>query len=217
MNTFPPLEVARKVCVAEDRIEMTILVKPFPLIRQWLPLVLALSWAASAQAAQPLEKADYRIGPGDVLQVIVWKESDLTREVTVRTDGKITLPLLGDVESAGRAPQQLAADIAAGLARFIESPQVAVGVAQPNSRKIFVVGQVARAGAFPLIGPTTFLQALALAGGFQQFAKSDKVIVVRQTASGQTLVRVDYKKIESGTDVEGQDVFLEPGDTIVVP
>jgi polysaccharide export outer membrane protein len=156
--------------------------------------------------------------PGDVLQVFVWKETDLTRDVTVRYDGKITLPLLGDILASGRTPSQLAVDLQNRLLRFVASPQVTVGVGQANSRRVFVVGQVARPGAYPLLGPTTFVQALALAGGFVQFAKSDKVIIVRREADGyQTLVRVDYKKIESGSDVEGQNVLLQPDDTVVVP
>jgi len=190
----------------------------FRLVRHCLAVALITAWLApAAGAAEAQETADYLIGPGDVVQVFVWKEADLTRDVTVRYDGKISLPLLGDVPAAGRTPLQLASDLEARLGRFVASPQVTVGVAQPNSHRIFVVGLVARAGAFPLLGPTTFLQALALAGGFQQFAKSDRVIVVRQSAGAQVLVRVDYKKIESGTDVDGQNIFLEPGDTVVVP
>jgi len=178
-------------------------------------LLVAGSIRPAAAADEP--QAEYLIGPGDVVQVYVWKEADLTRDVTVRFDGKMTLPLLGDVPAAGRTPMQLAQDLQTRLARFVSTPQVTVGVGQPNSQRVFVVGQVLRAGAYPLIGPTTFLQALALAGGFQQFAKSDKVIVVRHTGGTQALVRVDYKKIESGTDVDGQNVFLQPGDTVVVP
>jgi polysaccharide export outer membrane protein len=186
-------------------------------VLRWLTGALATACFLPAAAAAEVQQADYLIGPGDVVQVFVWKEADLTRDVTVRSDGKMTLPLLGDVHAAGRTPLQLAQDLEARFGRFVGSPQVTVGVTQPNSRRVFVVGQVARAGAFPLIGPTTFLQALALAGGFQQFAKSDKVIVVRQSGGSQSLVHVDYKKIESGTDVDGQNIFLEPGDTVVVP
>lgn len=186
-------------------------------VLRWLTGVLATACFLPAASAADVQQADYLIGPGDVVQVFVWKEADLTRDVTVRYDGKMTLPLLGDVLAAGRTPLQLALDIETRLGRFVASPQVTVGVGQPNSRRIFVVGLVTHPGAYPLIGPTTFLQALALAGGFQQFAKSDKVIVVRQAGGTQTLVKVDYKKIESGTDVDGQNIFLEPGDTVVVP
>jgi polysaccharide biosynthesis/export protein len=189
----------------------------YRVVLRWLAGALATACLVPSALAGEAPPADYLIAPGDVIQVFVWKEADLTRDVTVRYDGKMSLPLLGDVLAAGRTPLQLAQDIEARLGRFVASPQVTVGVGQPNSRRIFVVGQVNHAGAFPLIGPTTFLQALALAGGFQQFAKSDKVIVVRQGAGTQTLVHVDYKKIESGADVDGQNIFLEPGDTVVVP
>ena len=188
------------------------------LVRRWLTGVLTTAWLLpAAGAAEAQEKADYLIGPGDVIQVFVWKETELTRDVTVRYDGKMTLPLLGDVPAAGRTTLQIASDLETRLARFVASPQVTVGVSQPHSNRIFVVGLVARPGAFPLLGPTTFLQALALAGGFQQFAKSDRVIVVRQSSGSQVLVKVDYKKIESGTDIDGQNVLLESGDTVVVP
>ena len=188
------------------------------LVRRWLTAVLTTAWLLpAAGAAETQEKTDYLIGPGDVIQISVWKETELTRDVTVRYDGKISLPLLGDVPAAGRTPQQIASDLETRLARFVASPQVTVGVSQPHSKRIFVVGQVAHAGVFPLLGPTTFLQALALAGGFQQFAKSDRVIVVRQSGGSQVLLKVDYKKIESGTDIDGQNVLLESGDTVVVP
>jgi len=188
------------------------------LVGRCLAGLLMAAWLLpGAGAAAEAQEKDYLIGPGDVLQVFVWKETELTKDVTVRYDGKVTLPLLGDVAAAGRTTEQIASDLQARLGRFVSSPQVTVAVSQPHSKRIFVVGQVAHAGAFPLIGPTTFLQALALAGGFQQFAKSDRVIVVRQSGGSQVLVKVDYKKIESGTDIDGQNVFLESGDTVVVP
>jgi polysaccharide export outer membrane protein len=191
-----------------------------PVLAFWCLTPEAIAQEPTAQAAaQPTQPdQEFSIMPGDVLQVFVWKETDLTRDVTVRYDGKITLPLLGDILASGRTPSQLAVDLQNRLLRFVASPQVTVGVGQANSRRVFVVGQVARPGAYPLLGPTTFVQALALAGGFVQFAKSDKVIIVRREADGyQTLVRVDYKKIESGSDVEGQNVLLQPDDTVVVP
>src|SRR5215510_5760592 len=145
------------------------------------PATLALAWAllvlpAAAQApSTPAgdDRADYTIGPGDVLQLFVWKEPELTRELTVRLDGRISVPLLGDVEATGRTPAQLAADLSKRFTRFLEAPQVTLGVAQANSTRFYVLGQVNKPGDFALAGRTSVLQGLALAGGFKEFAKTD--------------------------------------------
>jgi polysaccharide export outer membrane protein len=169
-----------------------------------------------AKADRPEQKLEYLIGPGDVLQIFVWKEADLTKEVTVRLDGRVTVPLLGDVDAAGRSPQQLSEELAKSLGKFLESPRVTVGVSQANSTRFYVVGLVGKPGEFPLSGRTTFLQGLALAGGFRDFAKTDSILIIRQERSGQNVIPVNYKKIEDGKDVS-QNVPLRPGDTIVVP
>jgi polysaccharide export outer membrane protein len=159
---------------------------------------------------------DYTIGAADVLQIFVWKEAELSKEVTVRLDGRITVPLLGDVEAAGRSPQQLSEELAKSLGRFLESPRVTVGVNHANSTTFYVVGLVGKPGEFPLSRRTTFLQGLALAGGFRDFAKTDSILIIRQERAGQRVIPVNYKRIEDGKDV-GQNVLLRPGDTIVVP
>ena len=155
----------------------------------------------------------YVIGPGDVLRIVVWKEPDLTFDATVRIDGMITAPLVGDLQAAGRPPSQVAETLAKGLERFIQTPRVTVVVSQANSARFYVVGQVARPGEFPLSSRTTFLQGLALAGGFKEFAKTESVVIVRQD---QTVLAVNYKRIADGKDVS-QNVVLAAGDTIVVP
>jgi polysaccharide biosynthesis/export protein len=183
--------------------------------------VLAAAWPAQAQApaATPAARAAtspasvYSLGPGDVLKVTVWKEPDLTQEVTVRTDGMITFPLLGDLEAAGRSPGRLAEMLTKGLERFVQSPRVTVSVAHANSARFYVVGQVARPGEFPLTSPTTVLQGLALAGGLKEFAKAESIVIVR---ADQTVVPVNYKRIAEGKDVS-QNVSLTRGDTVVVP
>lgn len=167
----------------------------------------------AAEAPAPPAASAYTIGPADVLQVIVWKEPDLTQQVTVRFDGMITIPLVGDVNAAGRTPADLAQALARGFGRFIEAPRVTVGVSQANSARFYVVGQVVKSGDFPLGGRTTILQGLALAGGFKEFAKTDSIVIVRQD---QTVFPVNYKRIADGKDVT-QNVLLGPGDTIVVP
>jgi polysaccharide export outer membrane protein len=155
----------------------------------------------------------YVIGAGDVLQVVVWKDPDLTREVTVRIDGMITVPLLGDLPAAGQAPGELAKAIAGGLERYIGDPQVAVVVSRAMSARFYVLGQVTKSGEFPLSGRTTLLQGLALAGGFREFAKLEDIVVVRHDG---TVVAVNYKRLAEGREL-GQNIVLSPGDTIIVP
>jgi len=174
---------------------------------------LAQERAAKPAAAASSSPAGYKIGPSDVLQISVWKEPDLTRDVTVRVDGMITVPLVGDVEAAGRTPRQLAESLAAGLTRFIEAPRVTVAVGQAKSARFYVVGQVGKSGEYALEGRMTVLQGLALAGGFKEFAKPEEIVIVRQD---QKVVPVNYKRIADGKGVS-QNVFLAPGDTIVVP
>jgi polysaccharide export outer membrane protein len=158
----------------------------------------------------------YVIGPQDVLDVNVWKEPDMTRIVPVRPDGKITLPLINDVEAAGSTPQQLAAAVTERLRKFITEPQVTVIVTQINSQRVFVVGEVLRAGAFPLVPGTTVLQALASAGGFTTFANVKKIHVMRVVNGKHIELPFNYREVLKG-DNPDQNITLEPGDTVVVP
>jgi len=174
---------------------------------------LATAQDVATQAALMSAAPGYTIGPSDILQIIVWKEPDLTRDVTVRFDGMITVPLLGDLHAAGRTPGQLADSLAEGLKQYIEAPRVTVGVSQANSARFYVIGQVTKSGEFLLSGHTTVLQGLALAGGFRDFAKTENIVIVRRD---QTVVPVNYKRIADGRDVS-QNLLLQPEDTIVVP
>lgn len=166
-----------------------------------------------APGSPPLE---YRIGPADVLQLFVWREPDLTREITVRIDGKVTVPLLGDVDAAGRTPQELADEIGTRLGRFLAAPQVTIGLAQANSARFHVLGQVAKPGDYALTRRTTVLQGLALAGGFKEFAKTDSIVIIRHGGDRQWAIPVNYKAMESAKDLSG-NLVLEAGDTILVP
>lgn len=195
-------------------------VVPAGLLALGLAFTHATSPAARAQTpSQSEEEAEvqslpgYAIGPADVLSINVWKEPDLTGEFAVRFDGMITCPLIGDVQAAGLRPMELAGDIQERLQRYIETPMVSVGVSEATSARFFVLGQVTRSGEFPLSGRTTVLQGLALAGGFKDFAKKDRIVIIREDES---LVRVDYDRIADGKDAE-QNVVLRRGDTIVVP
>jgi len=159
---------------------------------------------------------DYKIGPQDMLRIDVWKEPDISRIVPVRPDGKITLPLVNDVQASGLTTNQLAAKIAEGLKKYITSPQVTVGVTEINSRKIFVSGEVSHPGAFPLLPNMTVLQALSTAGGFTQFAREKKIYILRMEDGRQVKHPFNYKDAVSGKNVE-QNIILEGGDIIVVP
>lgn len=161
----------------------------------------------------PSDPSGYVIGLADILQIVVWKEPDLTRDVSVRLDGMITLPLLGDLQAAGRAPSQLAENLEKAFARYIESPRVAVLVSQATSARFYVVGQVARSGEFPLSGGTTVLQGLALAGGFREFAKSKNIVVIHGDGA---VIPFNFERVAEGRDIT-QNVVLRPGDTILVP
>jgi polysaccharide export outer membrane protein len=165
----------------------------------------------AARGAAPA--SGYLIGLGDILRITVWKEPDLTLDVTVRLDGMITVPLLGDVQAAGRVPSQLAGSLVTELQRFIENPRVTVTVTQATSARIYVVGQMVRPGEFPLSGRMTVLKALALAGGFKEFAKPESIVIVRED---QKVIPFNYKHVGEGKDMS-QNVLLAAGDTIVVP
>lgn len=158
----------------------------------------------------------YKIGPQDVLRIDVWKEPDISRQVPVRPDGKITLPLLNDVQAAGLTPVQLAAKITEGLKKYITSPQVTVGVTEINSRRIFVTGEVAHSGAFPLLPNMTVLQALSSSGGFTQFARTKNIYVLRMEDGKQVKHPFNYKDAVSGKHPE-ENIMLQGGDVIVVP
>jgi polysaccharide export outer membrane protein len=181
-----------------------------------VPLIAgeSASPAPQAEAAPaPAPPGPYLIGPGDMLKIVVWKEPDLTVDAAVRLDGMITLPLLGDVQAAGRPPSDLARGLAEALDRYVEKPRVTVSVSQATSARVYVVGEVLRPGEFALSGGMTVLRALALAGGFKEFARRDGIVIVR---TDRTIVPFNYKRVVEGRDVS-QNVLLSAGDTVVVP
>ena len=171
----------------------------------------------TAQAPTPATTdASYIIGPQDVLNIDVWKEQEVSRSVPVRPDGKISLPLLNDVQAAGLTPMQLQAELHDALKKFISDPQVTVIVTQVNSRRIFVLGEVPHPGAFPMLPHMTVLQAISTAGGFSQFAKEKGVYVLRTENGRQVTIPFNYKEVIRGKRPD-QNIELKPGDTIVVP
>src|SRR5580698_4074386 len=158
---------------------------------------------------------EYIIGPEDVLHIAVWKENDLTATLPVRPDGKISLPLLNDVQASGLTPQQLADSVTEKLRKYIADPRVTVVVTAINSKRIYLVGEVSHVGATPMLPNMTVLQALSSAG-INQFAKTKGIYVLRTVNGKQQKLPVNYRKLVKGQQME-QNYALQPGDTIVVP
>jgi len=159
---------------------------------------------------------DYVIGPDDILSIVFWRDKDMSDDVAVRPDGKISLPLINEVQAAGMTPEQLRVALTAAANKFVEDPAVTVVVKAINSRKVFITGMVAKPGPYALSGPTTVLQLIATAGGVAEYAKSDRIMVMR-TENGKTIGRrFNYKDVSEGRNLQ-QNIELKPGDTIVVP
>jgi polysaccharide export outer membrane protein len=160
---------------------------------------------------------DYVIGTEDVLAIVVWKDPEVSRTVPVRPDGKISLPLIGDLQASGRTPTELKNFIADGLKAYITNPEVAVIVQEVRSRKFNIVGQVSKPGTYALADKVTILDAIAAAGGFQQFAKPSKIYVLRRARDGSQLkLPFNYKEVINGKRSD-QNVELMPEDTVVIP
>jgi polysaccharide export outer membrane protein len=159
---------------------------------------------------------NYSIAPEDVLTIDVWKEPEISRTVPVRRDGKISLPLLNDLQAAGLTPTQLGSEIVERLRATIVHPQVTVIVAQMSSLRIYVLGQVTRGGAYPLVPDMTVMQALSVAGGFTPYANVKKIHVMRTENGTEKIFPLNYKEVSRGRKPE-QNIHLKPGDTIVVP
>jgi polysaccharide export outer membrane protein len=175
--------------------------------------------AAEASAPVTAEKSrdQYVIGNDDVLAINVWKEPEITRSLLVRSDGKISLPLIGEVQAAGNTPTKLEQDIASRLGNFIAEPDVTVIVQQVNSQKFSVLGQVNKPGSYPLANSATVLDAIAIAGGFRDFAKKKSVYVLRENGDGnRTRIAFHYNEVVKGGGRD-QNIRLAPHDTIVVP
>ena len=200
-----------------------------------LPVVLGALVASAAWAQQPTTPQPpatsvaapelpvgvelppgYVIGTDDVLAVVFWRDKEMTTDVVVRPDGKITLPLVNDLVAAGKTPDQLRAHITEAASRFVEAPTVSIVVKQINSRKVYITGMVGKSGSFPLSGPTTVLQLISMAGGLNDFADTKNIIINRIENGRQFALKFNYKDVQKGKKLE-QNIELKPGDTIVVP
>jgi len=159
----------------------------------------------------------YKIGSGDVLEIVTWKEPDFSRpDVLVRTDGKISFPLLGDVQAAGRTPMEIRREIESGLKAYVENPIVTVTVKNPASQKFYILGEVKKTGEYPLIKGLTVLQAFAIAGGFTDWASKKEIILLRHENGKEKVYNINYKKIVNDKDFS-QNISIKTDDTIVVP
>ncbi|MGB2662586.1 MAG: polysaccharide biosynthesis/export family protein [Candidatus Acidiferrum sp.] len=176
----------------------------------------ASSTAKTATPSQSAAGADYKIGPQDVLRVNVWKEPDISGTVPVRPDGKISLPLLNDVQAAGLTAMELAGVVREGLTKYITNPQVTVTVTEINSRRVYCMGEVLKPGGFPLLPNMTALQAISSCGGFTQFAKLKGIYVLRVEGGKQVQHPFNYKAVVKGKKPD-DNILLQPGDVIMVP
>jgi polysaccharide export outer membrane protein len=194
-----------------------------PLVSILLGASLAAAQQGSASRTAPAAAAPavavppgYAIGPEDVLGIVFWREAELSGDVTVRPDGRITLAVIGEMAAAGLRPEELQQQIQAKAKTYVQDPNVAVVVRQINSRKIFVTGRVTTPGAYALRGPLTVMQALALAGGINDYADAKNINVLRIDGSKTKGFKFNYKDVSNGKKLE-QNILLQPGDTVVVP
>lgn len=174
--------------------------------------------SASAAPASPaaVVPAGYVIGPDDVLSIVFWRDKEMSADVVVRPDGKISLPLLNDVQAAGLTPEQLRAKLTEAAGKLMEEPTVAVGVKEIHSRKVFITGNVAKPGTYPLSGDMNVLQLIALAGGLAEYADSKNIVIMRNAGGQAESFKFNYKDVVKQKNVQ-QNILLKPGDTVVVP
>ena len=158
----------------------------------------------------------YDIGAGDILEVSVWREPDLQRRVVVRIDGRISLPLIGDIQAAGMSINDLNKFITAKFARFVSGPMVGTILVESRSKRYYMIGKITNPGEYAIESPITVLQALARAGGFAEWAKTSRIIIVRRQNPKEITLEFDYEAVVKGADLE-QNILINPGDTIIVP
>ena len=176
------------------------------------PTTAATPGAAAAAAPPP----GYVIGPADVLSVVFWRDKEMSAEVTVRPDGKISLPLLNEIYAAGFTPEQLRDTVTKAAERYIDDPNATVVVKEINSRKVFITGSIEKPGTFTLAGPMTVLQLIAMAGGLKEYADKSKIVILRSENGKSTGFQFNYKQVVEQKKMS-QNIELKPGDTVIVP
>ncbi len=158
----------------------------------------------------------YVIGAEDVLTIVFWRDKDMSADVVVRPDGKVTLPLVNDLDAAGKTPEELRKAITEAASRFVEDPTVSVVVKTINSRRVYITGMVGKSGAYPISAPTTVLQLISMAGGLSEFAHSKNIIINRVENGRQVALKFNYAEVQKGKNLH-QNIELKPGDTVIVP
>ena len=179
----------------------------------------ALSTTTSAETARsvdPVVSPGYLLQPGDVLQISVWKETELTNETTIRPDGGFSFPLAGEFAAAGRTVAQLTVELERRLRKYEPDAVVTVGVKAAAGNRVYVIGKVVKPGDFPLNRPTDVMQALSLAGGATPFANTNAILILRRAGAKETSIRFRYKDVRRGRKLD-QNILLQSGDTVVVP
>ncbi len=195
----------------------------FPMMKLFCRVLAILLLSGAGAMADPPGQgkfadlpAGYKLQPGDLLQVVVWKETDLQSEVLIRPDGGISFPLAGDLQAAGLTTDELRERVQLRVRKLIPDAVVTVAVKAPNGNRVFVIGKVNRPGDFPLLRPTDVMQALSLAGGATPFASTDRIRVLHRDGVHQTSIRFRYSQVAKGRNLD-QNVLLQSGDTVVVP
>ena len=186
------------------------------MVRRWVYAALVGWWCAAAGGAEPPAPEPYRLQPGDVLQISVWKETDLQGEILVRPDGRLSFPLAGEVAAAGRTVEAVRVELEERLRKLVPEAAVSAMVKQTPGNRIYVIGKVNRPGDFVLLRPTDVMQALSLAGGATPFADVDAIKVLRREADRQVSMSFHYADVARGRRLD-QNILLRSGDTVVVP
>jgi polysaccharide export outer membrane protein len=186
------------------------------LMRHVLRVLVMVLACSSLLRAEEIVASGYRLQPGDVLQVVVWKETDLQSEVLIRPDGGISFPLAGDIQASGRTTAELRTELETRVRKLIPDAVVTVSVKAPNGNRVFVIGKVNKPGDFPLLRPTDVMQALSLAGGATPFANTDRIRILHRDGSRQTSIRFRYSDVARGRNLD-QNILLQSGDTVIVP
>jgi polysaccharide export outer membrane protein len=188
----------------------------FLLVFLMIPAFSIFAETSEEVMSEEIQSASYLIGPGDVLQISVWKEEGMDQQILVRPDGEITFPLVGEVQAGGLTTRMLSDAIIEKLKKYIPSPNVTVSVLQAISNKVYVIGKVNRPGEFSATAYMDVLQALTMAGGLTPYADSDEIKIIRRTETGTKMKLFDYDEVISGEQLE-MNIILKAGDTVVVP
>lgn len=176
--------------------------------------LLALATAGPVLAQQTT--GDYQVNPGDILDISIWKEQDLQKQVMVRPDGFFSFPLAGDIQAEGRSVETIRTDLASRIAKYIPDPVVSLAVVEPRGSRVYVIGQVNRPGEFPITRYVDVVQALSMAGGTTPFAQLDNIKILRRDGTTQQAIPFAYGDIAGGKRLQ-QNIVLQPGDTVLVP